>query len=504
MISMTTYWQQYKNYIDNLPEALPENEEYSRQIATAKTMINIGLTIENLGVTEIKQVVNRLHTTAKEFNHEVVYQAPDKEYKFSLPQITNSQSLIFAILYYQHLSNYANVSYQGSISFLFKGMVTSAVNEKKKPTAHQANAMLGEIKKYCESHNIALDETLLLNTNKEKAEDYVSKLVSTYMPLQSEPSPDEPVAPLESPSPIQDIESTTEEQVNLTAILSPPEERKNTSEEVENLTLTELPLKKLDNTAEDIDELTILRLSLDDLNQQKAQLQLKIDAFSFKKNQLDEAREQHVKLKNEWKNTWFISKVFYWLFSWAFEFPLLKNIKIAEQKLSEQEDSLNHEIPSGKTADSYLGELSIELTQLNSSIGSIGEKIDHQIEIEQLKLEALKQEQLKQEQLRQEELARQNAVKQQELLKELLINDSSNSDLFDEHELQTFESEQDEFSDEDRPSQKVTASKPEVESDTQSLKISSNHGFFKQYMPSRMTLQAIAVAGAAIAIQNLL
>ncbi|MBL7481286.1 hypothetical protein [Legionella bononiensis] len=529
MISMTTYWQQYKDCIDSLPADSTGNEEYSRQIATANKLIAIGLTIEKLGITEIKQVVNSLHTIAKDFNHQVVYKAPDKEYKFSLPKITNPKSLIFAILYFQHLSNYAEVSYQGSINFFMKGFVTSAVNDKKKPTANQANAMLVEIKNYCQSQNIELDETQLLNKNKEAANDYVSRLVSTFLSVKPEQmdlkSSDEPVEAIEIQKSIEDQESSSEERADLTRAGLPLEEVMHAPETTEDLTQIQVsseelkdepeelpriesPLKELKNTSEDLESLAILRMSLEDLDKQKVQLQLKIDLFSTKRNQLEQAKQYHLKVNQEWQNTGFITKFFYWLISWAIEIPLLKNIKTAEQNVHEKEASLNQDIPSGKTSDSYLGELTLELEQLNSSSRSIGDKIEHQIKIERAKQDALKQEQLRQEQLKQEELSKQKALKSKALLDELLGTPRSSTDIFfSNRELNADKLGTDTLHTKKMLTvepEKMPTSEPEQESESQSTNINSNHGFFKQYMPSKMTLQAAAVAGAAIVIQNML
>ncbi|KTD42407.1 hypothetical protein [Legionella quateirensis] len=536
MISMTTYWQQYKDYIDNLPADSTGEEEYSRQIATAKKMISIGLTIEKLGITEIKSVVNRLHTVAKDFNHEVSYQAPDKVYKFSLPKITNPNSLIFAILYFQHLSNYAEVSYDGSIYFM-KSFVISAVNDKKKPTANQALAMLGEIKNYCQSQNIELDEAQLLNKNKDTAKDYIARLVSTFHPVKPEQmdlkSSDEPVEVIELQRSVEDLEPSSNGQQDLTRAGLSLEEARNTSEvpqdlpqvrvspealkgEPEVLPLVASPLVEKKNTSEELDDLTNLQMSLEDLNKQKEQLELKIQLFSTKINQLDHAKQYHLKVNQEWQNTGFIAKFFYWLISWAVEVPLLKNIKTAEQNLSEKEALLNQDTPSGKTSDSYLGELTLELVQLNSSSSSIKEKIDHQIEIEKAQQEALKQEQLRQEQLKQEELSRQRELKSKELLEQLLEPAPSSTDIaYSNREFNADKSGTDALQTKKRLTaepekiltsepEKILTSEPEKESVSQSTNMNSNHGFFKQYMPSKMTIQAVAVAGAAIAIQNML
>lgn len=129
MISITKYWETFKDCVDNLPIS-GENQEYSRQLATANKLIEIGVGIEQLGLTEIKQVVNQLQEKAKLFEYRVSFNAPKQNYTFYLPKITNSESLIFAIIYYQHLHNYHNVNYEGSIIWPLSNLVISGVNEK--------------------------------------------------------------------------------------------------------------------------------------------------------------------------------------------------------------------------------------------------------------------------------------------------------------------------------------------------------------------------------------
>lgn len=60
MISLTTYWRQFKDSIDNL-QTSTQNTKYPTQILVARSLIQIGLSIEILGVTEMKQVVNQLN-----------------------------------------------------------------------------------------------------------------------------------------------------------------------------------------------------------------------------------------------------------------------------------------------------------------------------------------------------------------------------------------------------------------------------------------------------------
>lgn len=83
MISMTTYWQQFKECIENL-QISTQDIEYSRQISTAKNLIETGLIIEKLGLLEIQQVSEQLNEKAKFF-----------KMKFAIPRITTNIHFIY-------------------------------------------------------------------------------------------------------------------------------------------------------------------------------------------------------------------------------------------------------------------------------------------------------------------------------------------------------------------------------------------------------------------------
>lgn len=416
MISMTAYWQQFKQCVEQLPEPAG-NEEYSKQMSTAVSMIEIGLTIEQLGITEIKQVANKLHDKAKEYNNEVVFTAPDKEYRFNLPKITNTNSLIFAINYFQHLSNYAQVQYEGSINWLMKSFVVNSINEKKIPTSNQAKAMLAEIKRYCQNQNIAIDESQLLKTSGETAQEYIARITNICSTVKTETTTNE----INETQATKDIKETTEPN-----------------------------------------EIEKLRRSLDDIKAQKDQLKIKIESFTKKHTEHNQAKQNHLDLKNEWQNKSPIIRFFYWLISWIVKVPLLIKIKAAEEQEAKTETALNQELASNQTPESCLSGMIIQLKKLNIEFKETEDQIIHEIDLEQEK---------------QKKLA--NTVK-------------------------TIEKESLEIK-KDPVIKSVI--KPVIKAEIKPAAPSSNvdyyYGFFKEYMPGRQTLQAAAVAAAAIVVQHL-
>ncbi len=341
---MTTYWQLFKDCIDNLP-ASPESTEYTKQLTTANTLIDIGLGIEKLGITEIKEVVNKLHEKAKLFGHHVLFNANGKDYTFYLPKINNIESLIFAIIYYQHLKNYNNVSYQGSITW-FRQIVINGVNEKKVTTKFQAMALLTEIKNYCKSQKITLDESQLLRKSNETAKDYIIRVTELF-------------------------HITSDDAIDS------------------------------NQTSESIiaDETVNLESSLLELKKKKNALDTKIDSFSKKLIELHQATQRYLSFNNEWRNTSRIMQLYYWVLSWFHQIPLIQNLKEANEQCVKAEQALNEEIALYESVETYHIELKRQQQETIMEHEHIQEKLS-QIKLEQSILQYKQQLQQQQEELK--------------------------------------------------------------------------------------------------------
>ena len=415
---MTTYWQQFKECIDHL-QITKGDEQYSKQIKTAISMIEIGLTIEELGITEIKQVVNKLQEKAKSFENEVSFTA-DKKYQFNLPKITNTESLIFAIIYYQHLKNYEGVSYQGSINW-FKQLVIDRINEKKITTRIQCQAMLMVINHYCKQQNMAINESQFVKNTNELSKDYI-KRISQFCSLD------------------KDIKI---------------EKEANNEEKISN---------------QIGDEISRLEKVLDDLLAKKNQLKIKCNTFFTKLNAFEQTKKKYNILDYEWQNKWVITKFFYRLISWFYTAPLIKKLILAKQEMNQAENELNQELPP-KTVESYRHELRQQLEEINSECEKTLEQIDLQIA-----------EQEKQQQIKLQESKQQNIqIEQPEPTDALVMADTQKS-----------------FVTSDEPDSNL-----KIDTDNSQSDLNYYYGFFKENLPSKYAMRAIAVGAAAIVIQNL-
>lgn len=316
-----------------------------------------------------------------------------------MPKITNTQSFIFAIIYYQHLTNYQNVSYQGTINW-FRQKVIDGINQKKTTTVIQAQALLQEIRQYYQNQNLNVDETLFLKTAEESVRDYTSRLVKTF-------------------------NHQVEQAKNETKDHTPP-----------------------------LDEIASLQKSLEHLNHKWSQLKIKIDSIEQKLSVFKQAKREYLLLNNEWKNKWFITKAFYWFISLFTEVPEIKNLKTAQAHLIQTENELNQEILHN-TPELYCARLQKQLQKLEREQSKTKSEI------------ALKKDE--------------EQKKHMPLMLELPVHKESRC--------------------------VETKSEAIEENESLSLETSSNndyYGFFKRNLPSRYTMQAIAVGAAAVVIQNLL
>ncbi|KTD57698.1 hypothetical protein [Legionella shakespearei] len=391
MISMTAYWQQFKENIDNLPTRT-ENEEYTKQIGVANEMVALGVTIELMNFTTISGVVAELQGKAKSYGNEVLY-TQDKEYTFYLPKITTKDSLIFAIAYYQHLTNYQSVSYQGSI-FMFRGRVLAAVEDKKVTTAIQAKALLGEIQRFCQSENIIFNSTLFLKQKHESAKEYIDRIATI---------PEQPIPSVHS---VETNES---------------------------------------------DELGELRRSLQELEERKGQLNIKAQNFYTILESFNSCHNKHQTANLEWQNTSYIMQLFYRLLSWIYTPQIIENMEQAEKEFVRAEHDLNQELATHETVGSYIADLEEKRQLVITDIELSEEKIAQLLALAEVKETPV--------------------VELPQPVPENLISEQNCEQSDDVEESASSHSEY--FS------------------------------FFKQHLPSRHVLNAVAVGAAAIAVQHL-
>ncbi len=321
MISMTTYWMEFKQSLRFL-EANGDLDIRLKDIADK--LIKIGMKIENMGLLQIKQVPDELYGVSTEFNNSVTYFHDGKDYDFNLPKITNRASLLFSILYYQHLSNYNQVEYQGSISkWMGRGFVVSSVEDKKKTTSIQAAAIFEQIRQYTHSNNIILGDIPLLRQPGELLEDYVNRLNDT---LPCEPA--------------------TKNSMSKLYELGDESERGR--------------LNKVKRQLECREQQTIT----------------KINDIIDKLTDYHKASSQYQQLQDHWQNQSWMTKLFYWLTSWFHTSSLSKNLISAKENVEKADEEITQILDPHSDAYCYLSTLQKKVNLIQKELENIQSQLN--------------------------------------------------------------------------------------------------------------------------------
>lgn len=461
MISMTNYWQRFQDLINCLPQ-VKTNAEYTRQIQIGRSLTRIGLQIETQGITEIKQVVNHLHNEAVKFNNKIEFKTEETDYEFHLPKITSRESLIFAIVYYQHLKNYRNVEYQGSI-WMLRSVVVHSVEEKKKSTAHQSLALFEQIKLYCAQQGIVLADEQLDQTESENPKAYIDWLVKLYAP-----------APVPKKIDIIPIAPKSE--------LIKPEE------------------------AFGLEECKKLEKKLAEWVHQRAELQSKMGTFEQKLNNYNTASKNYYHSRCRWEQLSWLSQCYYWIKSWFFPVDLIQALHTTAQKYVDAEKALHHEINEDELKQITIGQ------NEDTSSPRDWERYHHQL---QYHLKQAQQEYDKIQQHLQQVKLQQQEQKNQALQQQLNNLRAEKQAIMDQYNKilaqQAVEAVSEETTEEkqllmeessetiDRESL-ITSQSPPAEPENES----GCYRFFKEYLPSNTTLTHITVGLGAIAMQQLM
>ncbi|WP_133134050.1 hypothetical protein [Legionella rubrilucens] len=465
MISMTAYWQCFKDLINQLPQ-VKTNPEYARQIQIARNLIRIGLQIETQGITEIKEVANHLHHEAVKFNNNVAFKTEEEDYEFHLPKITSRESLIFAIVYYQHLKNYRNVQYEGTI-WMLRSFVVKSVEDKKKSTACQALALLDQIKPYCVENGIPLMHDQLDRGETESPKDYITRLVKLFasVPAPQEQKKEIPIEPIE-PKPL----------------LIP-------SEEISGLEVC----KKLEK------KLTVFA-------SQRSELKAKLASFEQKLNHFNAASQNYYTCRSRWEQLSWFTQCYYWIKSCFFSVELIESLQTTALQYESAEKALHHEIN-----DDELKQITISQNEELSSAKD-WERYRHQLQYHLQEVqknyeqthERLQKVKLTQQEQKNQALLQQlrDLQEEKQLLKDqyhkLLAQQATQTARIQEETADTRQllvEETSETSDEEDL----------IESHTSSIENEPGYyGFFKNYLPSNATITHITVALGAIATQQLM
>lgn len=198
MISMTTYWQMLHTDMSLLKNSDPYFQHYP-PINAAIDMATLGLSFElpETYAYSMPGILNTILLRTKSIGPLVTliakgYTTPRP---YPLPEITNHNNLLFAILYHKHLYHYQHHEYQGPINDI---PFINALTKIKKTTDNRRSASIAQtdalgktILAYCQTHNIPLTKENLIPDVTIKPADFIASLKAIINSTQQETLADE-------------------------------------------------------------------------------------------------------------------------------------------------------------------------------------------------------------------------------------------------------------------------------------------------------------------------
>ncbi len=176
MPSITEYSATTKKGLMLLKTLHPSYKQ-RKELLTCFKIIDKSLTLEAqstaLGVKAVDDEITALYGdigalvefTAQGYQHTKVY---------PVPRVSDKFSLMFAILFYQSLSNYDQVEYQGNA--WGASLVIAKIKERQAFAVSQAQAVKEEIQRFLKEKDIALDKDLIEKPNLENSDVFIHKL----------------------------------------------------------------------------------------------------------------------------------------------------------------------------------------------------------------------------------------------------------------------------------------------------------------------------------------
>lgn len=326
MISMTEYWQQFQECLDNLPETISD-ELKDTLLNIASDMVTVGKSIEEMSLLHINGVSNQLQELSKRYNNPVNCEYEGKAHQVHLPKTNSDASLVFSILYYQHLCNYQQVEYQGNLWF-GKGTVDKIVKSKRSTTCMHAQALLDKIKSYCENNRLIYDETQFLRAQNETISAYVQRMV------ENRPRKEQHSGTMSKLSQTED--KTDKRQPN---------------------------------------EVDVLRQSLAGLDKKQDTVLTKMESLMSKLTAFHFAYQQYQQQLDQWQSRGLITKITDWFLSWFYTNSIAEQLKESQQTLNQSNEELCQLVGTEQNAGACLINLYQQVDLIHRQREDVLEKI---------------------------------------------------------------------------------------------------------------------------------
>jgi hypothetical protein len=340
VISMTEYWQLFKDNVGQF-SSIVEDGACQTQIQAANLMADVGINMEALTSDKLKQVPGQLYRISKRFTDNPIQLTKEKAY---LPEIYDTNSLLFAILYYKHLDNYENTQFdfsQNKLYFYEKPFVTSSIEGKKQPTADKAELMLKLINQYCNEQGIKLDKKQFQKKEGESSAETIKRIK------------------------------------NIISSLGEPDILPRSIE---------------------IDELTRLSTLLKNLNDKKSKKDNTINVFKELVQKYEQAMANYNSLNNQWNQRHPFIQWIYKLIHRVYKLSPLKELDAAKKALEARSNQVNTMISDGLNYTEQLALLEHEVSEIESAIAEteasilIQQKVKQEEEVIETTIEPIKKQ----------------------------------------------------------------------------------------------------------------
>lgn len=185
--SMTDYWSMLKHDMEALKETDEDFFSLYIPLNTTLDMVDLGLKFEEkqTSALSLEPTMNKIVETSEGIGPKVslscMIEGAEKTHQYHLPNITDTNTLLFAILYYKHLRLFTKHTYKGPFGDTFPLYIKSKIDAKtdsKRPwSIAQADYLKEQILTYATENKLSLTETDLSPANPNvTSKDFIAAL----------------------------------------------------------------------------------------------------------------------------------------------------------------------------------------------------------------------------------------------------------------------------------------------------------------------------------------
>lgn len=194
--SMTDYWSMLKHDMAALKETDEDFFSLYIPLNTTLDMVDLGLKFEekHTSALSLEPTMNKIVETSEGIGPKVslscMIEGAEKTHQYHLPNITDTNTLLFAILYHKHLRLFAKHTYKGPFGDTFPLYIKSKIDAKtdsKRPwSIAQADYLKASILNYIAQEKLSLTEKDLLPDRPDLSSKAFIKTLKEKLPSKTQ------------------------------------------------------------------------------------------------------------------------------------------------------------------------------------------------------------------------------------------------------------------------------------------------------------------------------